>query len=719
VVRLCWDKIAEDEEGELGWSVPQKQGPRKRPFGCACLADRDPAVSFCLFREGAEGIHEDGKRNSTRPQLFSKRFRHRILTARSCTCSEWQSSMVVFPTNLEPTSAMKLLGAELITFACFDRQFVPLREGISVLVGSNNAGKTAILRALSTLHTMPVGQPKGGLPVNLSGYFRPGQPGALEIICALEEADAQYIHKPRVPRQTSEYQAWVLNTFSHGIARWQFGLTNNALFLQRCSLELPSPSGTQVLQLIAQDQSRAFVVQFFQFPDFSIAARANLTTQMANGGPVLVPGELSSSLESIGSVRLVNPHRVVYESQLMQTALELPSDAANLAQFLQTLNGRERDTFAAIEKFVTEVFPEFKYVNVVPRENNQVSIELTDAHTNRKIPLSNCGTGVEQILTLATFVLTTPKPGLILLDEPHSYLHPTAERALVDFLQEHSQHKYLISTHSAVLMNSVEPDRIVFVSPPGRTYEPSPERPKMSRVLFDLGYRNSDSLFYDRLLLVEGKSDKAIIPILLLADGEIPQSELNRTGFPILEGTGKGSTALQTSIMRYESLIHATGRGDQQRMYLFDADRKDDEKGVLKGTSNLSGEPIKAEFLTRLEIENYLLVPEAIASAIGEELELKGNPQKPSASEIKEMLKELFELQDANLYPQGKHPDRSPEVEIKGSRVLERIYQKFGLNYHKERSGSLLAKRITAKNQSAIMDLAAIVRPLFGKAAHA
>lgn len=214
-----------------------------------------------------------------------------------------------------------------------------------------------------------------------------------------------------------------------------------------------------------------------------------------------------SPLEALNFVTFVSPHRVVLENQTLQTAMELPSDGRNLAQFLQTLYGRDRETFHKIESFVTEVFPEFKFVNPVSGVNNQVSIELTESVTDKKIPLFNCGTGVEQILTLATFVLATPAPGILLLDEPHSYLHPVAERALVQFLRNNPKHKYLISTHSAILINSIEPDRIVYVSPPGRPYGPSAHVEDASKILFDLGYKNSDFLFYDQLILVEGVSD--------------------------------------------------------------------------------------------------------------------------------------------------------------------------------------------------------------------
>jgi len=83
---------------------------------------------------------------------------------------------------------MKLLGAELVNFACFDRQYVPLRDGISVLVGRNNAGKTAILRGLSALSTMTLGRASTPGQTNLTGYLRNGESDGfdLELLCQLE-----------------------------------------------------------------------------------------------------------------------------------------------------------------------------------------------------------------------------------------------------------------------------------------------------------------------------------------------------------------------------------------------------------------------------------------------------------------------------------------------------------------------------------------------------
>ena len=128
------------------------------------------------------------------------------------------------------------------------------------------------------------------------------------------------------------------------------------------------------------------------------------------------------------------------------------------------------------------------------KTQNGVSITLTLAKTGEKIPMTHCGTGVEQILALASFVLTAEPGTLILLDEPHSYLHPSAERQVTDFLLAHSELRYVVATHSAILINSVNPDRILVLGDADNVpYSPPVTTPdSVASLIHSLGYKNSD-----------------------------------------------------------------------------------------------------------------------------------------------------------------------------------------------------------------------------------
>jgi hypothetical protein len=205
-----------------------------------------------------------------------------------------------------------------------------------------------------------------------------------------------------------------------------------------------------------------------------------------------------------------------------------------------------------------------------------------------------------------------------------------------------------------------------------------------------------------------------ILPILLREAAAFHQSELDRTGFPVLDGIGKGSTSIQTSIHRYEKFFVAVGRGNQPRIYLLDSDRKGDEKNVLKGTcSPTTGRTVEVAFLPLLEIENYLLVSEAICKAVREELALAGKTPQVEESEIEQSLTNLLDGEDGKVFPQGKKVGLPADAQAKGSIVLERLYSDFGIQYNKRRSGALIARFISSSNQPHLAKLSEVVRNAF------
>ena len=103
------------------------------------------------------------------------------------------------------------------------------------------------------------------------------------------------------------------------------------------------------------------------------------------------------------------------------------------------------------------------------------------------------------------------------------------------------------------------------------------------------------------------------------------------------------------------------------------------------------------------------------APAIREELILKNEPREVSAQEVQAALDALLQGEDVRMFPHGKRPSVEPLASIKGSRALENLYEHFGLPYHKEKSGVLIAKYISANNQPALLEITALIRPLFAR----
>jgi predicted ATPase len=111
--------------------------------------------------------------------------------------------------------------------------------------------------------------------------------------------------------------------------------------------------------------------------------------------------------------------------------------------------------FRALTDFMVEAFPEIQALTVMPGAGSQTGmLALNYEDIDDPVPLEQCGTGVAQMLALATGILTAPGPRVFLIDEPQAYLHPHAERSLLRLLSQHPEHQYVIATHSNFLLSA-------------------------------------------------------------------------------------------------------------------------------------------------------------------------------------------------------------------------------------------------------------------------
>jgi predicted ATPase len=514
---------------------------------------------------------------------------------------------------------MILKGVQFLDYACFTKQFVALDTGVNLIVGKNNAGKTALLKGVAALAALPLaGWPQLSQDLqtfagSLLGYCRNITPEpyySVEILFGLQEED-------KLPLMQSQ-DDWIrLAKDSEVLLVFKFWFkpswSEDKVVFESADLRIP---GYQDLPTLLSNENGIQILSYpLPKPDEPLPPAIN-TRSINPGGrhvtgidrktrflPVPTIDNYFDGLASFAHARYVSPHRVVTPWVEIHTADILPENAVNLPVFLQTLHGRNRKAFQEIENFVISVFPEFEAVNPAS-ERNQVRITLSRRDVDKDIPLTHCGTGVEQVLAIATFVKTAPHGAILAIDEPHSFLHPTAERQLIEFLKKDQRHRFLISTHSAVFMNSIEANKITHIDAAGKAYRAINVVPSLSRILHDLGYRNSDVLFYDALAIVEGRSDRTLLPILLELAG-IKTDSLARIGFPILEGVPEKLHNLQTAISKFEKLVVALSQADLRRLYLLDGDRSPGDVSILKSMRSAGDQsPIAVKFLPRTEIEN-------------------------------------------------------------------------------------------------------------------
>src|SRR5947209_12957588 len=123
------------------------------------------------------------------------------------------------------------------------------------------------------------------------------------------------------------------------------------------------------------------------------------------------------------------------------------------------------------------------------------------------IDLSESGTGVGQAIAILFALVSADFPRIFVIDEPNSFLHPSAARALFQILKGHN-HQYIISTHAAEIVSISEPSTLHLIrweNGSSNVEALQAERiQEVRRALNEAGVRLGEVFGADQILWVEG-----------------------------------------------------------------------------------------------------------------------------------------------------------------------------------------------------------------------
>ncbi len=252
----------------------------------------------------------------------------------------------------------------------------------------------------------------------------------------------------------------------------------------------------------------------------------------------------------------IEPQRVV-QPRVQTVPKKVPSpNGSDLAQVIYThLNENTRE-YHDLSNLMESMFNEIGGIFTVPSESNIVTLSIWDKFANKNIPLDECGTGIAQALHLASMILFSEPGKIFLIDEPHVYLHPGAEKSLAQFIRSHNEHKYVIATHSPLFIQAVKPEVVYLVTRDnkGTRVKESLSGLDSKRVLFDeLGINLGDLSIAEKIIFVEGKTDVDIIGEILERSG-FPKSNNNYVIFSL--GESDISKQLKDLLVQLEGILH-------------------------------------------------------------------------------------------------------------------------------------------------------------------
>ncbi|MGG0496720.1 AAA family ATPase [Priestia megaterium] len=384
----------------------------------------------------------------------------------------------------------------------------------------------------------------------------------------------------------------------------------------------------------------------------------------------------------------INGTRHVPQRQATGLSHNLTIDGTNLNTFLYTLHNNEEPIFDQIKHVFKQIFNDVVSISTLIDESNSTYISLYFEGDDNPIPLYNCGSGFTHVLLLLC-VLFTKKDSVVLFDEPHVFLHPSAEKAIYDIINETNYHQYLLTTHSPILINYAF-DKNIFLVTKEKGWSNFSKLDDIQKILEDIGVSNSDFALSDKVLFVEGETEEAVIPQILSYFG-MKQVGYN---YRVLKMGGTGNEFTKKSAMarnhdKLQLILGGVSKSPIPYRIIIDLDEKDDEK--VKELKEKYGKNII--ILDRREFENYLL---ECYEELAEVINIDAGSKVTSDERVKMVIAEILaQTENRKLFPKER---KVPLKNVVGSEVLELLFSEHKLSFNKVRHGVEITSLVLQKH---------------------
>ena len=378
------------------------------------------------------------------------------------------------------------------------------------------------------------------------------------------------------------------------------------------------------------------------------------------------------------------------------------------------LQGNNPELFNLFNRYVSIIFPQIKQISISQGANVEIKVWHVDPSTMRddlSFPLSACGTGIGQVLSIVFVVLTANYPRIIIIDEPQSFLHPGAAKKLIEILKElgkdkrFQEHQYIISTHSPTIIAAAEPATITMLKYTEdcetKVFTMDSKDTKELRYLLDeVGVRLSDVFGMDKILWVEGPTEEKCYPQIIT---KILNKSLRGIQILAIKNTGdlEGKRA-HIIFDVYDKLSGSQNLFPPAIGFVFDKEERTEQQ--MEDLRKRSSNPV--EFLPRRMYENYLLDSDAIASVVNELDEGKENVITFSDVEI--ILEEYKKV--------GFKKGALDDSLIDGANTLKHIFSNLTecrVEFSKTRDSVKLTEWLIVNKPESLKDISDILAKLF------
>lgn len=480
-----------------------------------------------------------------------------------------------------------------------------------ILVGRNSVGKTVVLDAIRAV--------AGVYQIQESDYNLSAGNITVYVELSVDDNDLKILNENGVISRYKRYDLWLrdfcnkLPSYQNGVLKFTFivsregkvryddGIRKNNLWIKEVFPKVHYISTSRDMTDIQNE----------------IFTNNRELKQLKSDSCIFDKSrECSQCFQCMGVINKKKPSElsVVETAKLMQYKLM----NLGLENFMERLNYYFHKNGSQLENI------EFG-IDISTKDTFNPGIYVKNNERGVTGAIEKMSAGMKSIYILSlleTYIETSASiPSIILIEDPEMYLHPQLQKAASEILYRLSKkNQVAFTTHSPNLIFNFNSKQIKQVVLDREGYTTVREDVDIDEILDDLGYSANDLMNVSFVFIVEGKQDKARLPLLLEKYyGETYDDEGNLRRVSII------STNSCTNIKTYANLkyINSMYLKDQFLM-IRDGDGKDPEYLKKQLCSYYHNSRQHDRSIPRVQennvlilkyysFENYFLVPEIMA----------------------------------------------------------------------------------------------------------